>query len=103
MKLLICPGLPRSGTTYLFEQLTQSGSQSFNVPTSKETNYFSRHDNVRAEIFSQLYPNFNKDLYFLDFSPAYLSNSQAISRLARAAGDHDVKVILHLREPVSQA
>src|SRR5205823_4307854 len=46
---------------------------------------------------------FNKDLYFLDFSPAYLSNSQAISRLARAAGDHDVKVILHLREPVSQA
>jgi hypothetical protein len=103
MKLLICPGLPRCGTTYLFHQLASTGRAAFNVPRTKETNYFSRFPRLDEKLFRSMYTDYSDDKYFLDFSPAYLADSRAIFRMAESSHYHDIRMIINLRHPVDQA
>jgi hypothetical protein len=103
VKLLICPGLPRCGTTYLFHQLANTGASVFNIPYTKETNYFSRTSQCDEKSFRSLYSHHSDDKIYLDFSPAYLADPRAILRIADFSQNHNVRVIVSLRHPVDQA
>ncbi|MGD9616325.1 MAG: hypothetical protein AB7H90_13595 [Alphaproteobacteria bacterium] len=101
MRLLVSPGFPRSGTTYLFEQLARSRDL-FNVPHGKEINYFLNHE-FSEKTFLPLFPGHSDDKYYMDFSPAYLFSPNAIRRIIDAASSIEIRVVVHLRHPVDQA
>ncbi len=103
MQLLVCPGLPRCGTTYLFQNLAASGRRICNIPSTKEINYFSRFSDMDLSSFLSFYPDHRMDRYFVDFSPAYLSDPHAIARIVKASERNEVRIILSLRHPVDQA
>jgi hypothetical protein len=103
MKLLVCPGIPRCGTTYLFHQLAKHDGTTFNVPRTKETNYFGRSSRFDDKSFRSMYRSCNDERYYLDFSPAYLRTPHAIAGIAEFAKYHEVRAIINLRHPVDQA
>ena len=100
MKLLICPGLPRCGTTYLFEQFAKSGL--FNVPHRKETNYFIGKSYDEGA-FASLYSRDVSSRYYLDFSPSYLVAPGGVDHIISASRRLEIKIILCLRQPVERA
>jgi hypothetical protein len=105
MKLLVSPGLPRCGTTYLYAQLGIYNRASFNTPTAgKETNFFFK-SNISKDEFAAMYNTNDNSKYYIDFSPAYLlpKNSYAIDNLCLGNVSNDVKIILHIRNPLDQA
>lgn len=102
MKLLISPGLPRSGTTYIYKQLTHGGNaELFNIPKSKEMNFF--FNNINRDEFLSAYKIDNPEKYFLDFSPSYMMSRLDVVGNIRAFPSSEVKVIINLRHPVEQA
>lgn len=104
MKFLISPGLPRSGTTYLYHQLAVINREAFNTPITKETNMFWRKDNLDVMLPELFHHPYDPDKYFVDFSPSYLQGQpHAIDRIVELSKFHEVKVVLHLRNPVVQA
>ena len=103
MKMAICPGLPRGGTSYLFRALKASGTEEFNIPVLKETNYFTRFTDVDEGAFRSLYPEASPAKYYLDVSPAYLAHPAAIERIVNCAQHHDIRIIISLRQPIEQA
>ncbi|WP_144037058.1 hypothetical protein [Sphingomonas sp. TZW2008] len=98
---LICPGLPRSGTTFLFDQFATRNRQYFNVPEAKEVHWLEREP--PAEVGS-VYPNASDGKIFLDFSPGYSGYPERFKRnLEAVPKDGSVQFIVALRDPVEQA
>ena len=103
MKFLISPGLARSGTTYLNFQLVVLNRELFNVPFGKETNVFWANQPLE-DLLSEKFKSRDPEKYFVDFSPSYLAGSiRAVERIANLAKSHEVKLVIHLRNPVDQA
>lgn len=101
LKLVISPGLPRSGTTYLYKQLVAYNAQHFNCGRSKEMNIFAR-PGLSEEEFKSAFTTADPARAYLDFSPAYLvSRNPAIDHLIDFPAK-EKKIILHLRNPVDQ-
>lgn len=101
---IVCPGLARSGTSYLYYQLTnQNNRKFFNVPRTKETNYFINEPNPNSVSFTSLYTDISSAKYCLDFSPSYLGWADAIHRICETLTPELTKIILNLRSPVDRA
>lgn len=101
MKWLICPGLPRAGTTYLFGNLARpENAHRFNIPTLKETNRLFLDDPDAPVAFDSFHP----ERYSLDFSPGYsLSPGLFWQQVRDLPVDGSVKFIVTIRHPVAQA
>jgi len=101
MKFLIVPGFAKSGTTFLYEQLVQSGA-SLNIPEFKELDYF-----ITRSGFSGYLENFktaDPEKVFLDASPLYsISGKNIRRRIQETLRGHEVKFIFCLREPIARA
>lgn len=100
-KCLIIPGMPRAGTTFLF-QLLSGYPDVFNIPARKETNAFYT---ARSEQdFLSWFGDADPLKRYLDVSPAYfVYPSSVIDRMAELLGDWDVRLVVCLRHPVHMA
>lgn len=100
LKLVISPGLARSGTTYLYHSLSDNHPYLFNFGPSKELNFFDTSCDPKA--FRALFDAPDDNKYYVDYSPAYLCDSRrAVDNIA-AFPAQEKKIILHLRHPVDQ-
>ncbi len=100
LKLVISPGLARSGTTYLYHNLFENHPYLFNFGPSKELNFFDRsHDPAK---FRALFDTPDDSKYYIDYSPAYLCDSRRAIDNIIAFPALEKKIILHLRHPVEQ-
>jgi hypothetical protein len=100
MKLVVCPGLPRSGTTYLFKELCELNTDIFNSPKTKEIHVFFQSSDPEA--IRQHFHENSEDKFYLDASPGYLiSKKPAIENILKCAAQ-EKKIILCLRHPVDQ-
>lgn len=100
MKLIVSPGLARSGTTYVFHELMRRAGSHFNQPITKEINYFANPNG--AVEFSSLFKSNNPDKYYIDFSPAYSSLGNSVIDRILSFECSIKKIILFLRSPVDQ-
>ncbi|MDR3494368.1 MAG: hypothetical protein P4L82_07175 [Ancalomicrobiaceae bacterium] len=100
MKLVISPGLPRSGTTYTFSQLHVTNDGTFNKPKQKEINPFN--EPCTAERFKSFFDEPDDSKYYIDFSPAYLVARRDTIDNALAFDATLKRFIINLRHPVDQ-
>jgi len=101
MKFLIIPGFAKSGTTFLYEQLANSGAP-INLPKRKEVDYFRNGNSFEGYLDQFQTQDPNK--VFLDASPLYgLPNSDTVATIKKVLKGHDVKFIFCLRDPISRA
>lgn len=100
MKLVVVPGLPRSGTTYVFHQLLTRNPELFNSALQKESHVFEKPsgpDDVKV-FFGEHDPS----KWYMDASPGYLiGQADAIPNIL-AFPAAEKKVVLCLRNPVDQ-
>lgn len=99
---LICPGAPKTATTYLGKLLNQNPD--IYIPSTKETHFFS--DDIKYSKGIKWYLNtFYKNAESrirCDFSPSYL-NSQIAPKRIKNDLDRDIKFIFMLRNPIERA
>lgn len=101
MKFLIIPGYAKSGTTFLYEQLANSGAP-INLPKRKELDYFRSADSFEG--YLDQFETRDPDKVFLDASPLYaLPGDKTADRIRQTLRGHDVKIIFCLREPLARA
>ena len=101
-RLLFCPGIPRSGTSYLFVHLARHNADKINMPKTKESRMFMEK-NLQEIFFSYYGDNPSLEKFFLESTPTYLSIAGGLPI------DHFInfparekKVIINLRAPVEQ-
>jgi len=95
--LFVVAGMPRSGTTFLYHNLSKH-PQIF-LPFRKEVNYFNDlRNHMGLEWFLDLYKNRTPDQICGDISPTYFLDDKSIERIK--AYSKDVKVILGIRDPI---
>lgn len=97
-KYLIVPGLPKSGTTFLYAQLS-SQTEHFNVPAQrKEIDYFRRGESLSE--YRSLFVENCEDKVYLDCSPLYsddiLPNTNFIEN---CLAGQEIKIVLCVRNP----
>ena len=120
--LVLCPGLPRSGTTSFWKLL---GLQGFKEPhylsvLANETDYPSFYPESMREIYCNdifkmnerrlgLYPPYSLDTYSqyiaqqrFDFSQSYWWISERFLKKIKESLDCNIKIILLFREPVDR-
>jgi len=97
-KFLIVPGLPKSGTTFLYAQLSAQPDH-FNVPAErKEIDYFRRGRSL--DDYKKLFVESNDDKVYLDCSPLYADDIVRNTESIKAGlSGHDVKIVLCVRNP----
>ncbi len=101
MKFLIIPGFAKSGTTFLYEQLANSGAP-INLPKRKEVDYF--RNGKSFEGYLEQFQTTDPDKVFLDASPLYgLPNSKTAETIKKLLKGHEVKFVFCLRDPISRA
>jgi len=100
-KFLIVPGLPKSGTTFLYSQLSKQTGH-FNVPTErKEIDYFRRGSNY--DEYVGLFNTTDEEKAFLDASPLYLDNIvENSARINECTTGHDLKFVVCIRNPLER-
>lgn len=98
--LLVVPGMPRSGTTFLYHYL-QRHPQVF-VPFRKEVDYFNNHCRFKGEEwFRRLYRERKEGQIGGDFSPNCWFDPNSAKWISEF--DPDAKVVLCLRDPAEFA
>ncbi len=101
MKFLIIPGFAKAGTTFLFEQLRNSGAP-INFPKRKEVDYFRSASSFEG--YLDQFETQDPDKVFLDASPLYALPGEKTAQTIKAAlKGHDVKFAFCLREPIARA
>lgn len=101
MKFLIIPGYAKSGTTFLYEQLVNSGAP-INLPKRKELDYFRSAKGLSG--YLDQFETQDPDKVFLDASPLYAQPGDGTAaRIKKALKGHDVKILFCLRDPLSRA
>lgn len=99
-KHLIIPGVAKSGTTFLFDQLKKNTTV-FNVPVRKETNYFVKSDTFND--WGEIWKESSVDKWYLDVSPVYLNKDKSqINNLINCLDFNKVKIFICLRNPFEQ-
>jgi len=106
MPNLICLGVEKSGTTYLWNILKQN-KKIFAI--QKETEFFtffnkkknkSYHFNNLNE-YQKLFKSINKEKYILDVSTTYFSSKNAMKNINKFC--KNPKIIISLRNPIDRA
>lgn len=99
----LCIGAPKSGTTTLFDVLSQHPD--IGVSSFKEPHFFDEDDNYEKgfEWYLQTYfaKSANQKIQ-AEFTPTYLSTAKACSRIFETFGN-EVKLLTILRHPVERA
>lgn len=99
-KFLIVPGMAKSGTTFLFDQL-QRQSNEFNPTKQKEVNYFSGHRAL--EQYLPLFREAESPHWYIDATPQYMEvGGRAVENMATGLAGHNVKIIICSREPYAR-
>ena len=100
-RLLISPGMARSGTTYLYSQFAAQNKEFFNTPRRKENNFFVNSCSVPE--FKELFPSdFDGSKYSIDYSPGYFASPTNWLENMLKFPAAKKKIIIHLRNPVDQ-
>lgn len=100
-KLLLVPGQAKGGTTFFYDQLAKH-RDCFNLPKSKEINYFSRHVKKSENKYLTFFPNHTSDKWFIDASPVYFQSPHFDPKELRSTlAEWDITVFVFLRNPVS--
>lgn len=102
MRFLICPGMARAGTTFLWEQLTKN-TETFNISKTQELTYLqTRHADF--EEYLECFQTRDESKIFLDVSPVYLfRGARVIENIERILGGHQVFIVLSVRSPIEQS
>lgn len=100
-KLLICPGLPRTGTTFLYKQFVAENARFFNPSLNKEMHYLQSCRDLDG--YSTTFLQHDDEKIYVDSSPTYINNKSAIDNICSLPKSIDVKIIVGLRHPVDQA
>ena len=97
-KHLIVPGLPKSGTTFLYAQLSTQKDQ-FNVPSDrKEIDYFRRGESI--DDYLNLFSSNNENKVYLDCSPLYADDIKKNTRsIKNCLKDREVLILVCIRNP----
>ena len=97
-KFLIVPGLPKSGTTFLYSQLSAQ-PDNFNVPADrKEIDYFRRGQSLSD--YQKLFETNDEEKVYLDCSPQYADDIQRNTALIKHGLDgQQVKIVFCMRNP----
>lgn len=97
-KFLIVPGLPKSGTTFLYAQLSAQPGH-FNIPAErKEIDYFRRGQSFSE--YQKLFSSNDEEKVYLDCSPLYADDIERNTQFIKEGLDgHDVKIVLCVRNP----
>jgi len=97
-KFVIIAGMPRGGTTYMYEALAVHPE--IYLPVVKETNYFSYNYQARGEKwFNELYGNAESHQVMFDISPFYFMDIDEFIKNVKSWENQDYKVIVTLRDP----
>ena len=97
-KFLIVPGLPKSGTTFLYSQLSaQTGN--FNIPSDrKEIDYFRRGQSI--DEYKKLFASNDERKVYLDCSPQYADDIDRNSEhIKNCLEGHEVQIVFCMRNP----
>lgn len=100
-KLLICPGLPRTGTTFLYKQFVSENVGYFNPSKRKEMHYFQASGDLAG--YADTFVQHDEDKIYVDSSPTYIDNKTAIDNICDLPKSIDIKLIVGLRHPIDQA
>jgi hypothetical protein len=102
MRFLICPGMARSGTTFLWQQL--SGNKDiFNISKDQELRYLGK-ERVTFKGYMTRFHTTDPSKIFLDVSPIYLFKSPTVvENMKNILRGHEVRFILHVRSPMEHA
>lgn len=96
--LVIIAGMPRGGTTYMYEALAPHPE--IYLPIVKETNYFSYNYKDRGEKwFKELYQNAKSSQKMFDISPFYYMEIDEFIENTKDWNRSNQKVIMTLRDP----
>lgn len=98
-----CLGASKSGTTSIYKVLN-SHPEIF-VSNFKEPHFFDSDSNFRKGLdwyLSSFYKNVKNEKIISDFTPTYLYNKDAPSRIKNTFGS-DLKFMIILRDPVDRA
>jgi len=102
VRFLICPGMARAGTTFLWQQLNKN-SDMFNFSRNQEVRYLSRPKASFLEYLEQFHTA-DPDKIFLDVSPIYLYRvDNVLKNLKDILADHQVSFVVNIRSPMEQA
>ena len=105
MKLLIIPGFPRCGTTYMWSEFKKSNSL-FNFTKTQENKMMNKRGITLDQYFDSFIENHDKNKVYLDVTPRYIHHN-AINRFLEnykmLESHFDVKMIISIRNPIEQA
>ncbi len=98
----LCIGAPKSGTTSLYDLLKQH--KDVFLPSFKEPHFFDSDEswNKGVEWYHSSYYAKANNQCIGDFTPTYLSNKLAPSRIKKVLGNQ-VKFVVILRNPIDRA
>lgn len=98
----LCIGAPKSGTTSLYDLLKQH--KDVFLPSFKEPHFFDSDEswNKGSEWYQSSYYSKASHKCVGDFTPTYLSNNLAPSRIHEVLGNK-VKFVVILRNPIDRA
>lgn len=97
--LFIVAGMPRGGTTFLYNVLGKHPS--IFVPFRKEVNYFTVNYDRGLSWYQSLYEERDENQVAGDFSPPCFMDRKSIDRIL--SYDPNVKIIISVRDPVDWA
>lgn len=93
-KLIIIAGMPRAGTTYMYQTL-QSHPMIF-MPKIKEINYFSFNFDKDESWYEELFVEAKSEQIYFDISPQYFLHDNFLENVKKF--NNNQKVILFLRD-----
>jgi len=102
---IIIPGMPKSGTTFLYHVLQENGLISgYSSPTfTKETGFFLNHQSPTRESFNSIFDQADHEKWKLDATPSYIYDPNIVDRISEINGKTDQLVfIICLRQRVEQ-
>ena len=98
-RLMIMVGMPRAGTTYIYNAL--ASHPSFYLPFRKELSYFSTKFSKGRDWYRSFFRDAAPNQVCADISPDYFLNPDAVARIASFSPKP--KIILAVRDPASWA
>lgn len=102
MRFLICPGMARGGTTFLWRQIAKNDAI-FNISKDQELRYLARK-NADLDGYLQRFRTADASRIFFDVSPIYLFKTpQVMENIKRVLASHEVFFNLNIRSPMDHA
>jgi hypothetical protein len=94
---IVIPGLPKCGTTSLYNYFITSGKVS--RPVQKEGQYIMNHNNKDGYL---KYLRYNNKYYTIDASTSYATKSERIIPILKEMFSNELKIIILFRNPADR-